>query len=115
MAHQNGIHYAEIVIFEVVLFQDRKSLAWSHFYCTLVWFKVAADSAEECRFSGAVSTDDTINITMSELEVYILVKHSLSKLDCKILYCNHLNFISPLLSIIYKFLFSITCILLTPI
>ena len=89
MAHQNGIHHAEIVIFEVVLFQDRKSLAWSHFYCTLVWFKVAADSAEESRFSGAVSTDDTINITMSELEVYILVKHSLSELDRKILYCNH--------------------------
>nr|DAH56163.1 MAG TPA: hypothetical protein [Caudoviricetes sp.] len=29
------------------------------------------------------------------------------------MYCNHLNFISPLLSIIYKFLFSVTCILLT--
>ena len=27
-------------------------------------------------------------------------------------YCNHLNSISPLLSIIYKFLFSVTCILL---
>ena len=94
MAHQNGIHHAEIVIFEVVLFQDRKSLAWSHFYCTLVWFKVAADSAEESRFSGAVSTDDTINITMSELEVYILVKHSLSELDRKILYCNHYLFLN---------------------
>ena len=45
-------------------------------------------------FLGTVSTDDTINITMSELEVYILVKHSLSELDRKILYCNHYLFLN---------------------
>ena len=47
MAHQNGVHHAELVILEVVLLQNGKALAWTHLHCTLVWLQVAADSAEE--------------------------------------------------------------------
>ena len=89
MAHQNGVHHAELVILEVVLLQNGKTLSWSHFYCTLVWLQIATDGTEEGRLTSTVGTDYAINITMCELEVYIFVKHSLTELNCKILYCYH--------------------------
>ena len=47
VSHEYGIHYAELVIFEVVLLQYGESLARTKLNRTLVWLKVAAYGTQE--------------------------------------------------------------------
>ena len=61
----------------MVLLKDRETLAWAKLDRALVGLKVTADCAEEGRLTGSVGADNTINVSRSELDVYILVQNSL--------------------------------------
>ncbi|MBP3756325.1 MAG: hypothetical protein J6I61_03490, partial [Prevotella sp.] len=50
------------------------------------------------RLSGAVRTDNAVNVPTGELNVYIFVKYSLSELDGKIRNCDH-----PYFTLFYLF------------
>ena len=93
MTHENGIHHTKIIVFKVILFQNRKALTRTKFYRTLVRLKITADSAQKSRLTGAVCTDNAINVTTCKLNVYIFVKYSFSELDSKICKCYHLNYL----------------------
>ena len=77
------------------LFEKTKALEWERFIPEDGKFWVTKASSIK---SKLFSTSDIQRLT---------------NLECTIRYCNHINFISLLFSTIYKFLFSVTCILLT--
>ena len=89
VAHEHGVEHAIGVIFEVVLLQHGEALAGTKLYGTLVGLKVAADGTEKGRLARSVSTNDTINVSGSEFDVYILVQNSFAKLNGQVGNCNH--------------------------
>ena len=89
VSHQYGIEHSEVIPLEVVLTEHRKTFTRAKGYTTLSRLKFTRNSLEEGRLTGTIRTDDTINITIGELHVHILVQHSFTELNGKIGNCNH--------------------------
>jgi len=100
MTHQHGIEYRILIPLEVVLAKYRKAFARTKGYRSFGRLQFARNGFQEGRLTGTVGTDDTIDITIRELQVHILVQHTLAKLDGEIGNCYHV-FLSLSLVIIY--------------
>ena len=90
MALQDRVHHRECVILEVILVEYRQTFARSQFNGSLVGFQLAADGFQQRGLSCTIGTDDTIDITCCELDVYVFVKHSLAELNRQIRNCYHI-------------------------
>ena len=91
MSHQHGIHHREGIIFEVVLLQHAQALARAQLHRALVGFQLAADGAQQRRFTGTIGTNNAIDIVVGELQVHVLVECLLTKLDGQVCECYHLD------------------------
>ena len=90
VSHQHRVHNGEFIILEVVLREYREAFANAQFHRTLVGFQLTADGLEQRRFSCSVGTDDTVDVTTCELDVYVFVEYALSELDGKVCDCDHI-------------------------
>jgi len=89
MPHQHGIEHGEVVPLEVVLTEHGEAFARAQGHAALGRFEFARNGLQEGGLSGTVRTDDTINITVGELHVHVLVQHSFAELDGEIGNCYH--------------------------
>ena len=89
VSHQYGIQHGTVVILEVVLAQYGEPFARSQFHTAFGRFQFARYGFQQRGLPGSVSPDDTVNISIGELHVYILVQDSFPELDGKIRYANH--------------------------
>ena len=90
VSHHHRVDDGAIIKFEVVLREHREAFAWTKSNCTFRGFKFTADGFEQRRFTGTICTNHTIDITIGELHVHILVENTLAKLDGKVRNCYHL-------------------------
>ena len=51
--------------------------------------EVTVNRAQKSRFTGTVSTDDTITISTCKLQIYIIKQDSFTKLYRNVRNCNH--------------------------
>ena len=84
MSHKHGIKNRKLIKLKVVLTQYRQTLARAQSNCSLVRLKFARDCLQKCRFSCAVGTDNTIDITICKLNINIFIQNALAKLNGQI-------------------------------
>ena len=89
MPHHDCVDDCAVIKFEVVLRQYAKAFARSQRDGSLRRFQFAADSFQQCTLSGSVGTNHTIDISIGELDVYVLVQNSFAKLNGKVAKCYH--------------------------
>ena len=73
------------VIFEVVLLQERKTLARSDNDISVGRLKLSGQDLEESRLTGTVCTDQTITVSLCEFDVDILKESFLANTQCDII------------------------------
>ena len=86
---QYGVKHRLVVEFEVVLRENRQAFAGTEFHLAFGGLEFAADGFEEGGFTGAVGTDDTIDVAVREFHVHILIEDALAELNGYVGKCDH--------------------------
>ena len=81
MPHQDGVHDGVFVEGVVILAQHGEAFAWAEGDGATGWVEGAADCAQEGGLPCAIGTDDAVTVAGGELEVHVLEKNALAKLD----------------------------------
>ena len=81
VAHQYGVEYGVLIPLEVVLTEHGESLVGAKGDTALGGLQIATDSAQEGGLACSIGTNDSVDVSVSELQVDILVQHSFSKLN----------------------------------
>ena len=89
MSHEHGVEHGLVVKFEVVLAQDGESFSGTHFHAAFGGFQLSGDGSQKSGFSCAVRTDDTVDVSVCELHVHVLVEDAFPELDGEVGKCNH--------------------------
>ena len=97
ISHDNCVEYHILVIFEVILLQDRQTLAIVHDNFAIRRFEFSGKNLQERRFTGTICTDQTITVSLCKLYIYIFKQSPLSKPQGYIICTNHFFFLSLLL------------------
>ena len=85
ISHDDGVENLISVIFEVVLLQERKTLARSDNDISVGRLKLSGQDLEESRLTGTVCTDQTITVSLCEFDVDILKESFLANTQCDII------------------------------
>ena len=67
MPLQHGVEYRILIPLEVVLAEHRETLVGAKGYTSLGGFQVATYSAQKGRLACSISTNDSVDVTVSEL------------------------------------------------
>ena len=81
MPHQDGVHDGVFVEGVVILAQHGEAFAWAEGDGATGWVEGAADCAQEGGLPCTIGTDDAVTVARGELEVHVLEKNALAKLD----------------------------------
>ena len=106
ISHDNCVEYHILVVFEVILLQDRQTLAIVHDNFAIRRFEFSRKDLQERRFAGSVCTDQTITVSLCKLYIYIFKQSPLSKPQGYIICTNHICF--PFFAAYPKLAMSIT-------
>ena len=107
VSHEHRVQHGLCIVFEVVLFQHAESLSRAQFDGSLGGLQFATYGAEQGGLTSSVGADYTIDVTVRELDVHILVEYLFAKLNGEIRYCNHEL---SLLSFVYAF-YGVSCLM----
>ena len=91
VTHDDGLEYSILVECEVVLSEDRHSLARSDDHLSAVGLDLAGEYLHECGLSCSVGTDDAIAVARRELDVHVLEQYLGSIRKGNVASCNHQN------------------------
>ena len=89
MPHENRVEHRLLIILEVILTKHTQTLASPKLHTTLSRLQLTTNSLQQRRLARPVGTNNTIDVTIRELHVHILVQHSLAELYTNIRKCNH--------------------------
>ena len=78
VTHDDGIHYGIIIIFEMVLFENGKTLSGCDDYLTFGSVEFTGKDLEKCGLACSVGSDETVAVALRELDIDVFEKSFLS-------------------------------------
>ena len=95
VAHDDGLHHRELVVFVVVLLQHAHPVIRTDGHTAAGGLDHAGDDFQQGGLTGAVGTDDTVAVARHKIQVHILVQIVALKLQTYVIYRKHNNLAYP--------------------
>ena len=89
VAHHDSAQHFKIIIGIVVLLEHRQALTRSNFNIAPGGLNLTGQELQEGGLACSIGADDAVTVARSKLQVHILIKHTLAKLQTHIVGCNH--------------------------
>ena len=100
IAHHDRAQHLILVERIVILLENREAFARRDLHHAARRLELAGEQAQERGLAGAVRADDAVAVARRELEVDILVEHTLAELEAQVVRSNHLSTFIPFISLV---------------